>query len=149
MLIVLLGFVSYGVIDIAGNGVSSFNVILIAIGLLLLIPFVFTELSAFKERIRSFSLTAAFLQTVGYMSVIFILIMYLQGIRAFTPLYASLLLVPGYILASMLAPFMGRLSDRIGAGLVATTGIFFMAVGVSIYFLLNLTSPIYLIIEEP
>lgn len=155
MLIVLLGLVSYGVIEIAGNGLSLFNITLISIGLLLLIPFIFTELrvkdpvielSAFKERILSFSLMAAFLQAVGYLSVIFILIMYMQGIRAFTPLYASLILVPGYVLASMLAPFMGRLSDRIGAGIVATTGIFFMAAGVSVYFLLNLTSSIYLII---
>ncbi|MEM0163919.1 MAG: MFS transporter [Thermoplasmata archaeon] len=155
MLIVLLGLVSYGVIDIAGNGLSAFNMIIIVIGLLLIIPFIFTELkvkdpvielSAFKERILTFSLMAAFLQAVGYLSVIFILIMYMQGIRGFTPLYASLLLVPGYVLASMLAPLMGRLSDRIGAGLVATTGIFFMAAGVSVYFLLNLTSSIYLII---
>ncbi len=155
MLIVLLGLVSYGAISIAGNGVSLVNIILITIGLLLIIPFIFTELrvkdpvielSAFKERILTFSLMAAFLQSVGYLSVIFILIMYMQGVRAFTPLYASLILVPGYVLASMFAPFMGRLSDRAGAGLVATVGIFFMAAGVFVYFLLNLTSSIYLII---
>ncbi|MEM3858798.1 MAG: MFS transporter, partial [Candidatus Micrarchaeaceae archaeon] len=74
MLIVLLGLVSYGVIDIAGNGLSAFNMIIIVIGLLLIIPFIFTELkvkdpvielSAFKERILTFSLMAAFLQAVG------------------------------------------------------------------------------------
>ncbi len=53
--------------------------------------------------------------------------MYLQGIRGFTPLTASLLLVPGYVVASLLAPRMGRLSDHIGAGLVAGIGIFLMA----------------------
>lgn len=155
MLIILLGLISYGAIDIAGSGVSIFNMVLIIIGIFLIVPFVLTEmrvkdpvieLKAFKERILTFSLMAAFFQAVGYLSVIFILIMYLQGIRAFSPLYASLLLVPGFVLASMFAPLMGRLSDRIGPSIVATVGIFFMAAGVSIYFLLNLTSSIYLAI---
>jgi MFS family permease len=156
MLIILLSFLSYGVVDIAGHGVSTFNMVLIILGLLLFIPFIITEmrvkdpvieLKAFKERILAFSLLAAFLQAVGYLSVIFMLTMYLQGIRGFSPLYASLLLVPGYVLASILAPFMGRLSDKIGAGIVATVGIFFMAAGLSVYFLLNLTSSIYLVIS--
>ncbi len=155
LLLSILSLVSYGATDIAGHGIDTFNTVLVAAGILLLIPFVLVErivsfpvieIKAFREPKLTYSLMAALLQALGYLSVIFILIMYLQGIRGFTPLDASLLLVPGYVVASLLAPRMGRLSDRVGAGLVAGIGIFLMAAGVLIYLFLKVNSSIYLVI---
>ena len=48
-------------------------------------------------------------------AVVFLVIMYLQGIRGLSPLNASLLLVPGYVAGSFLGPIMGRLSDKYGS----------------------------------
>ena len=155
LLLAALVLIAYGATNVAGYGLDAFNLALIISGILVFVPFVLLEkyakspmlaLRAFKVRLLSFSLLAAFLQAVGYLSVVFILIMYLQGVRGFSPLYAALILVPGYVLASLLAPLMGRLSDRIGAGFVATTGIFFMAIGIMVYFFLTVTSTIYLVI---
>ena len=103
-----------------------------------------SSLRAFKEKVLSFSLLAATLQAIWYLSVLFILIMYLQGILGFNPLYSSLILVPGYIVSSFFAPMMGKMSDRIGSRVVTSTGTFFMAGGVLVYLLLTATSSIYI-----
>lgn len=150
-----LSAISYGATDTAGHGLNSFNGILIVVGLILLIPFLLVERSAespivnikaFRNRVLTFSLLSAMSQAIGYLSVVFILIMYLQGIRGFTPFQAGLLLVPGYVIASMLAPRMGRYSDRIGSRIMATLGIFLMAVGVVIYFSLGLHTTLWIVI---
>lgn len=155
LLTVVLTMTSYGATDIAGRGVNSFNIIMIAVGALLLIPFVLVErgfsnpvikLSAFRVQELSRSLMASLFQALGYLSVIFLLIMYLQGIRGYTPLYASLLLVPGYIISSLISPKMGSLSDRIGAKIVATVGIFLMAAAVAVYIGLQVDTSILIII---
>jgi len=45
-------------------------------------------------------------------AVLFLVIMYLQGPRGLSPIHASLLLVPGYVLGSVVGPYAGRLADR-------------------------------------
>ncbi|WP_393971288.1 MFS transporter [Oxyplasma meridianum] len=155
ILITLLSLISYGAVEIAGNGVQALNLSLVIVGIAMLIPFVLVErrvrdplivLKAFKERILTFSLLAATLQAVGYLSVLFILIMYLQGVRGFSPLDSSLLLVPGYIISSLFAPKMGKLSDKFGPRVMASTGIFMMAAGILIYLLMGVRSTLYLVI---
>lgn len=155
LLTTVLTLTSYGATDIAGRGVNSFNIALIVLGLVLLVPFILVErgfphpvikLSAFRVQELSRSLLASLFQALGYLSVIFLLIMYLQGIRGYTPLYASLLLVPGYIISSLISPKMGGLSDRIGAKSVATAGIFLMAAAVVIYIQLQINTGILIII---
>ena len=155
LLVVLLSLISYGAVEVAGVGMNTLNSIYIVTGILLLIPFVFNEnrvkhpvinIRAFRERLLSFALISAFLQAIGYLSVLFILIMYLQGIRGFDPLDASLLLIPGYILASFIAPRMGKLSDRIGPRRVMSTGIYLMAAGVLVFLLMGINTTIFLVI---
>ncbi len=118
LLVLLLSLISYGAVEIAGNGVKASYIAMVLVGLVLLVPFVLIErrvrdppvisMSAFREKLLSLSLTAATLQAVGFLSVLFLIIMYLQGIRGHDPpLDASLLLVPGYVVSSLLAPRMG------------------------------------------
>lgn len=154
-LAVSLTLASYGAIEIASNGVSTYSLALIILGVLLLFPFIYHEgktkngiinTAAFKIRGLSFSLVASFLQAIGYLSVVFILIMYLQGIRGYRPLNASLILVPGYIVASFLSPKMGALSDRYSERLFATLGIVLMGLGVGVYLFLGLDTSIYVVI---
>lgn len=150
-----LTLLSYGSIEIASNGITAYAIAYVLLGITLLFPFLYHEsrvqngiinLKAFRIKGLSYSLTASFLQAIGYLSVVFILIMYLQGIRGYSPLDASLILVPGYVLASFLSPKMGSLSDRFGQRLFATLGIVMMGCGVGIYFLLGVNSPIYVVI---
>jgi EmrB/QacA subfamily drug resistance transporter len=154
-LLAALSFLVYGAADIAGEGVRLLNIFFISIGLILLLVFIIIEknqefpiidLKVFRSnRVFTYSLLSSFLQTTGYLATTFIIIMYLQGIRGLSPFYASLLLVPGYVLASLVAPFTGRLSDKIGARIPATIGIGLMIVAILIYLNLSLFTPLYVI----
>jgi MFS family permease len=105
------------------------------------------NLHLFKNnRVLTFSVLAGFFMSTGYLAVVFILIMYLQGIRGLSPLDASLLLVPGYLITSVIGPWMGRLSDRYGARILATVGLLLIMVAVLIYLTLTATSDVYIIL---
>ncbi len=147
---VALGATAYGAIDFASYGFRPINEGLILVGLVMLVPFFVWErrartpllpLSVFRERILTFSLISSFLQGLGYLAVVFLMTMYLQGVRGLTPLAAALLLVPGYVVGGGLAPYMGRLTDRWGARLLATLGVVAMLIGVLLYATLRVDSP--------
>ncbi|MFP3178348.1 MAG: MFS transporter [Thermocladium sp.] len=150
LLAAALTLVTLGAAEIAGTGLAADDSYLLMAGLALLIPFILWErrieyplidFRVFRNRILAASMLAAFLQSAGYLSTAFILIMYLQGIRGLSPFSASLLLVPGYVLASLLGPWAGRLSDGIGARLPATLGIGLMMAAAAAYSLLSLNTP--------
>ena len=130
-----LVLLTYGLVDFAANGLSALNVVLAAIGAVLIPVFILydrrldnplIDFEALKIKVLRNAILSAFFTSVGYFSVIFLVIMYLQGIRGLSPLNASLLLVPGYVAGSFLGPIMGRLSDKYGSREIATTGIFFL-----------------------
>jgi EmrB/QacA subfamily drug resistance transporter len=150
----VLSFIAYGAVDFASYGADPWNLAEILVGALLVVPFVLWErrakfpalnLTLFRSRLLSASLAAAFFQSLGYLSVIFLLIMYLQGVRGLTPLDAALLLVPGYVLSASLSPLAGRWADRWGAWRFATGGIGLMIVGILLYGQLAADTPLVLI----
>jgi drug resistance transporter, EmrB/QacA subfamily len=157
MTLLLLGLstLTYGASDVAGRGINLLNGSLISMGVAFIVVMLALErrtenpiidLKAFKNRVLAFSVLASFFQSTGYLSVVFIVIMYLQGIRGLSPLNASLLLVPGYVIASSLAPFAGRLSDRMGARIPATIGVAMMMSAVVIYIGLSVNTPLTTVI---
>ncbi len=144
-----LGSLCYGAIEAAAYGPDATNLACVAIGLALLPVFVVVELRnsapmldlrGLRQRLLGFSLLAGFLQSLGYLSVVFLLTMYLQGLRGLSPLNASLLLIPGYLVGALTAPWMGRRVDRIGPRVLATLGIVLMMAAVVAYSFLSLTS---------
>ncbi len=145
----LLALLCYGLIELAVFGTSLLNVAWIVLGFALVPVFVYAELRTaqpmldlrqLRNRVLGFSLLAGLFQALGYLAVIFLLTMYLQGLRDLTPLSASLLLVPGYLLGALVGPWMGSRVDRRGARTLATAGILLMAVAVLAYSQLSLTS---------
>ena len=145
----LLSLICYGLIELAAAGVTGRNVAFLVVGFLLIPLFVFLELRSDKpmlqlrelrKRLLGLSLIAGFLQALGYLSVVFMLTMYLQGLRGLSPLDASVLLVPGYLVGAVAGPFMGRQVDRIGPRSLATGGILLMMVAVFAYAQLSLTT---------
>lgn len=139
---VALGLVCYGAIEVASYGLTWTYLAYTLVGLALIPVFVAVELRApdpmlelrqLRQRLLGFSLLAGLFQSLGYLSVIFLLTMYLQGLRGLSPLNASLLLVPGYLVGAVLGPWMGRHVDRIGPRAIATGGIACMALAVVAY----------------
>jgi EmrB/QacA subfamily drug resistance transporter len=144
-----------GLIDFTTVGFSLLSLTLIVVGALLIPAFVkydqrqanpMIDFEAFKNRVLRNAVSSAFFLGLGYFSVVFLLIMYLQGVRGFSPLDASLLLVPGYVAGSFLAPLMGRLSDKYGSREIATAGVFFLGVAILIYLTLGVDTPIYVVL---
>jgi EmrB/QacA subfamily drug resistance transporter len=150
-LYLLLAFLT----GITGSGWSSvFEVELVAAGLLL-VGFVAWEsyyssplldLSLLRQRVLTASILAAFFQSLASFAVLFLLIMYLQGPRGLSPWNASLLLIPGYVLGGMIAPFAGRLSDRLGARVVASVGLLMQAAGLLTYSTLLVDTQLYVVV---
>jgi EmrB/QacA subfamily drug resistance transporter len=137
-----LGALSYGAIEYAANGPSLGSLAFVLAGAALLPAFIVVELRSahpmlelreLTQRLLGFSLLASLLQALGYLSVVFLLTMYLQGIRGLSPLDASILLVPGYLVGAVVGPFMGRQVDRIGPRLLATFGLLLMLAAVLAY----------------
>ncbi|EQD61176.1 major facilitator transporter [mine drainage metagenome] len=153
---IAIALIAYSGISYAAVGLSYLNLSSFAVGIAAAIGFILVDrrvkmptinFSMFKNKVFKNSLLASLFQGMGFMGVTFLLIMYLQGVRGFTPFYASLLLFPGYIVSGILSPYMGRYSDKYGARPIATIGIAFMVAGVLFYIaFLGVSSPVYYII---
>jgi EmrB/QacA subfamily drug resistance transporter len=103
-------------------------------------------LSIFRVPTMSASLLASLFQGLASFAVLFLLIMYLQGPRGLSPIHASLLLVPGYVLGSVAGPYAGRLADRRGPVLPATAGLAIQVASLAIYAQLTVTTGLWVVV---
>jgi MFS family permease len=104
------------------------------------------QLSLFKVPTLAPSLLAALFQGLANFAVLFLVIMYLQGPRGLSPIHASLLLVPGYVVGSGVGPYAGRLADRFGPVLPATVGLGIQVIALFFYAQLSLGSGLWLVV---
>ena len=128
---------------------------LLLAGLVLLVVFVAVEsrqaepmldLSLFRVPTMTPTLLAAFFQSLANFATLFLVTMHLQGVRELSPLHASLVLVPGYLVGAFIGPFAGRLADRLGPVYPATVGLAIQCVALAIYAHLGLTTPLWVVI---
>ena len=103
-------------------------------------------LSIFRVPTMTASLLASLFQGLASFAVLFLVIMYLQGPRGLSPIHASLLLVPGYVLGSVAGPYAGRLADRRGPVLPATAGLAIQVAGLAIYAQLTMTTGLWVVV---
>jgi EmrB/QacA subfamily drug resistance transporter len=104
------------------------------------------QLSLFRVPTMSPSLLASLFEGLANFAVLFLVIMYLQGPRGLSAFHASLLLVPGYLVGSVVGPFAGRLADRYGPVLPATGGLAIQVVALFIFAQLSLSSGLWLVV---
>jgi MFS family permease len=102
--------------------------------------------SIFKIPTMTPSLLASLFQGLANFAVLFLVIMYLQGPRGLTPIHASLLLVPGYVVGSAIGPFAGRLADKLGPVLPATIGLGIQVIALFIYAHLSLATGLWVVV---
>ena len=103
-------------------------------------------LSLFRVPTMSASLAASLFQGLASFAVLFLLIMYMQGPRGLSPIHASLLLVPGYVLGSVAGPYAGRLADRRSPVLPATAVLAIQVAALAIYAQLTNTTPLWVVV---
>ena len=96
------------------------------------------DLSLFKNRVYSFSVVSAMLQSLAMLAVNFLIVFYFQGVRGYSPLTAALFLIPLSIMSAVTGPLSGLLADRIGARMPATVGLLLQAAGL-VWFVLRLS----------
>ncbi|MDD1673209.1 MAG: MFS transporter [Methanomicrobiales archaeon] len=150
-----LVFISYGAVDFVSVGTAMSSTLFFGTGIVFIVIFGYYELRTptpvidpgiFRDRVLRYSILAAFFQALGYISVVFLIIMYLQGIRGLSPLDASLLLIPGYVVGSFFSPVMGHLSDRYGSRLIAMTGTLVIMLATLLYLMLQIDTPLWVIL---
>jgi len=124
-------------------------------GVVLLLAFYFIErrqdepmlnFSIFKVPTLTPTLLAALFQGLANFAVLFLVIMYLQGPRALSPIHASLLLVPGYVVGSAIGPFAGRIADKLGPIIPATVGLAIQVIALFIYAHLSMNVGLWVVI---
>jgi EmrB/QacA subfamily drug resistance transporter len=106
---------------------------LIVAGLVVLAGFLFWQARNRREpllslalfRDRNFSLANVAITTVGFAitSMTFPLMLYAQGVRGLTPTQAALLMAPMAVISGVLAPLVGKLTDRHHPRYVAGLGL--------------------------
>jgi EmrB/QacA subfamily drug resistance transporter len=104
------------------------------------------DLSLFKIPVMAPSLLASLFQGLASFAVLFLIIMYLQGPRGLTPIHASLLLVPGYVIGSAFGPLAGRVADRVGPVIPATVGLGIQVIALFIFAHLGIASGLWLVV---
>jgi len=150
-----LFLVLLGLTNLTGSGWSMTYAAELVVGFATVVGFALYENRAtspmidfglLRQRVLTASIFAAFFQALASFAVLFLVIMYLQGPRGLSPFNASLLLVPGYVLGAILAPFAGRSADKFGARVVASIGLTLQILGILIYSTLALNSSLDVVI---
>lgn len=89
------------------------------------------------NRVFALSNLAALINYGATMAVTFLLSLYLQYTKGFSPQYAGLILVSQPIVMAAISPLAGRLSDRIEPRIIASTGMGLTTVGLGLLAFLN------------
>ncbi|BCS90885.1 MAG: MFS transporter [Candidatus Micrarchaeota archaeon] len=113
-------------------GIDGFTLTLVILAAIFTAAFILNEYRSdeptidfkiFNNRVVRYSILASTIQSIATFSVLFLIILYLQGPRDLNPLAASLYLLPGYIVGAIIAPYAGKLSDIKGAREIASIGL--------------------------
>jgi EmrB/QacA subfamily drug resistance transporter len=149
MLGISLIAILYGFSDFKSN-YSLFLVIAGIIGLSLFylvekrVDFPLVNLGLFKNQRFTFGNITAFINYGVFVSVGFILTLYLQYLKGYSPITAGLIVSVQSIMMILVSPFAGRLSDKIDPGSVSTMGMVLTTVGVALMTLINFENALYL-----
>ncbi len=143
----------YGVLHLQDGGLSWGLLILANLGLVLFLliemraPYPMLDVRLLLEnRVFALSNLAALFNYAATFGVTFFLSLYLQYVKGMGPQQAGTILIVQPIVQTIFSPFFGRLSDRIPAAYVATSGMAFCALGLAVATGLSAESPLSMIV---
>ncbi|SEA38842.1 drug resistance transporter, EmrB/QacA subfamily [Desulfuromusa kysingii] len=129
----------YGVSNLSQGGWAWGMLILANLGLFLFLvaetqtPFPLLDIKLLRNnRVFALSNLAALFNYAATFGVTFFLSLYLQYVKGMGPQQAGSILIIQPIVQTIFSPFCGRLSDRIPASWVATSGMGFCAIGLAV-----------------
>jgi len=127
----------------------------IAAGLAILAVFIAWELRAahpmldprhFRNRGLSAGSVSIFIQFFAFFGFTFVVLQYLQGVRADSPLKAALLVLPLSAAMMPTAKITPKLTARFGARTVCVAGLVLVAVGLAVISQVGVSSPYWLLL---
>jgi len=111
------------------------------------VPHPVFEVKLFKtNRVFAFSNLAALINYSATFALTFLLSLYLQYIKAFSPRMTGLVLVVQPVVMAIFSPYAGKISDRIEPRIVATVGMTLTTIGLFLLIFLKLNTPLGYII---
>jgi len=152
-------YYSVGLISIvysSSNLNKSFGWPLLITGMLFLMLFVIRckksaypifEITLFtRNRLFAFSNLAALINYSATFSLVFLMSLFLQKVKGFTPQQAGTILVAQPLMMTILSPFAGKLSDKIEPRKLATAGMLISAIGLFMLAFIGQQTPVYMIV---
>jgi len=110
-------------------------------------PFPVLNLRLFSEnRVFALSCLAALINYAATYAVAFLMSLYLQYAKGFTPEYAGFILIAAPAVQAVVSPFSGRLSDHVDPRIIASAGMVFSAIGLAFFIFMTDTTPLWYII---
>jgi EmrB/QacA subfamily drug resistance transporter len=103
------------------------------------------DMRLFRSKGFSAGLGVAVLAYMTMFSVIFTMPFYLLRAKALPPTAAGLLLTATPLAMAVLAPFVGRLTDRIGSHVLSAVGLLVLSAGLVVISMLHQASPVWFI----
>ena len=112
------------------------------------IPYPLLNIHLFRDnRVFAFSNLAALINYCATFAVTFLLSLYLQHIKALTPLQAGMILIAEPAVQASFSPLAGRLSDRFEPGIIASIGMALNVIGlIPLMFINYATSISYIVL---
>jgi EmrB/QacA subfamily drug resistance transporter len=101
-----------------------------------------------ENRVFALSSLAAFINYSATFAIGFLLSIYLQMIKGFSPLNAGLILIAQPVMQVILSPSAGKLSDRIESRIPATAGMAMITAGLLLFSFLSEETPVIIIIAN-
>lgn len=101
------------------------------------------DLSLFKNSLFSVGILCTFICYVAFNSNNMVQPFYLQDVLKMSPSYAGMVMMISPIIITVLAPFSGHLSDKIGSEFLTLVGLALMGAGLGLMATLNENSSLY------
>jgi MFS transporter, DHA2 family, methylenomycin A resistance protein len=137
----LLATVVVAVVDAGHTGLSVRTLTAAPLAVVLLVAFIVAErsrldpmlpLGLFRRPAFTTANLVAGAMNLGTLGLLFLLTLYLQNVQQRSPLSAGLALLPLFLPLSMVSPFAGRVTARLGPRLPMITGLVVAAAGVAL-----------------
>jgi MFS transporter, DHA2 family, methylenomycin A resistance protein len=137
--ILAMGGLTYGVIEAGAVGFTAPQVVIaLTVAVLALVAFVVAQargahpivpLDLFRSPNVSVAMVVGFAFMVGYYGLPFVMSLYLQQLRGLSSLSTGMAFLPMMLIGAALTPFSARVTERLGARALITSGLLLMATG--------------------
>lgn len=99
-----------------------------------------------NNRLFAYSNLAALINYSSTFAIVFLLSLYLQKLKGFSPSYSGLILVAQPIMMTIFSPLAGTLSDRIQPRYLTTLGMSMCTIGLTGFAFFEITTPDWIIV---